>query len=245
MAYLLFVSSLLLFSGVSTALRMHVSGRRRALPLRTGMVAGGGGLESASTLVEAILQRVEPSMAGKQFWFFFFAGSGALGIGAAQIPKILKSYDDLKALAESPLTEGGDDLLTPFGYPQAVKVKDVEKVLQNLPTVEKILEKGDKTSYMAQRGYCERSGFVNALDGCNPLAISAVYDAVSGGAGDLLAPEQVGSQLAALRADGVDAFQGMLTRSTLQKLSAYGVFAFLIALVLDLVIESGTNAFVN
>jgi hypothetical protein len=193
-------------------------------------------------MVDAILQRIEPSMAAKQFWFFFFAGSGALGIGGAQVPKILASFDALKQLAASPLTEGGDDFCTPFGYPEAVKTKDLQKIIEVLPTVDVILDKGAKTSYMAQRGYCERSGFVNALEGCNPLAISAVYDAVSGGAGDLLAPEQVSSGITELKTNGLDGFQSLLNVATAKKLSAYGVFAFLIALVLDLIVESGSNA---
>lgn len=69
-------------------------------------------------MVDAILQRIEPSMAAKQFWFFFFAGSGALGIGAAQVPKILASFDALKSLAASPLTEGG--LSLPSSSPRFV-----------------------------------------------------------------------------------------------------------------------------
>lgn len=83
---------------------------------------------------------------------------------------------------------------------------------------------------------------MNALEGCNPLAVSAVYDAVAGGAGDLLAPEQVSAGIAVLKTNGVDGFQSLLSVATAKKLSAYGVFAFLIALVLDLIVESGTNA---
>lgn len=39
-------------------------------------------------------------------------------------------------------------------------------------------------------------------------------------------------------------FVGSLTRGNFRKYSAYGVFVFLILLVLDLIVESGTNAFI-
>ena len=48
-------------------------------------------MEGASMLV-SILKRVPDSEAKGAFFFFFFAGSGALGIGGAQIPKLLAEY---------------------------------------------------------------------------------------------------------------------------------------------------------
>lgn len=45
-------------------------------------------LDGSSTLLLNFLQRVEPEQAKGEFFFFFFGGSGALGIGAAQVPKI-------------------------------------------------------------------------------------------------------------------------------------------------------------
>ena len=45
-------------------------------------------LDGSSTLLLNFLQRVDPEQAKGEFFFFFFGGSGALGIGAAQVPKI-------------------------------------------------------------------------------------------------------------------------------------------------------------
>jgi hypothetical protein len=197
-------------------------------------------VDEIPTMVEALLKRVEPSEAAASFWFYFLAGSGALGIGGSQIPKIKASYDELKNYAQSPVTQGGEDLVTPLGYPEAVKVRDIEKILGQLPSVETILQKGEKASYMAQKGYCERNGFVNALEGCNPLAANAVFEALSGGAGDLIAPDILSTKMDQL--NSVEDFQSQLRAATLQKLSAYAVFAFLLGLILDLIIESGINA---
>ena len=201
-------------------------------------------LDTASMTV-SILQRVEPEMAAAQFWFFFLSGSGALGIAGAQVPKISKTYDSLKVLGDSDLTLGGEDLCTPFGYPTAVKTKDIEQVIASLTDVDVILAKGNKTSFMAKKGYCERSGFVNSLEGCNPLAISAVYDAVAGGAGELLAPDTVANGIAELKSKGLSGFQYLLSVATAKKLSAYSVFALLIALIMDLVIESGKKMIIT
>ena len=44
--------------------------------------------------------------------------------------------------------------------------------------------------------------------------------------------------------EGTEAFKYSLFRGNFRKYSAYSVFVFLILLVLDLIIESGTNAFI-
>lgn len=215
---------------------LHLLGRKKITSHRRNVAQ----VEEMSTMVEALLQRVDPSEAAASFWFYFIAGSGALGIGASQVPKIKSSFDVLKNYAQSPITEGGEDLLTPFGYPEPIKTKDVQKILAQLPSVETILQKGEKTSYMAKKGYCERSGFTNALKDCNPLAANAVFEALSGGAGDLIAPDILSTKMDQLK--GLDDFQSQLRAATLQKTSAYAVFAFLMALILDFIVESGINA---
>ena len=50
-------------------------------------------LDGTSTLLLNFLQRVDPEQAKGEFFFFFFGGSGALGIGAAQVPKIAAELD--------------------------------------------------------------------------------------------------------------------------------------------------------
>ena len=181
---------------------------------------------------------------------FFFGGSGALGIGGAQVPKILKEYDSIRALGGGS-TLGGDNLdcnaLATIGYPEPLKIKDIEQVIKECPPVDQILAKGEKKTYLAQLGYVERSAFDEVLKNCNPLARYAIFEALTGGGGsNVVSPTELVSKIEAWRnGDGLELFKGELLKANLKKFSAYAVFAFLIALVLDLVIESGINAFVD
>jgi hypothetical protein len=206
-------------------------------------------LDTASSLVDALIRKTDPSEASKEFYFFFFGGSGALGIGAAQVPKILAEFDALKKLGGSSITEGGDDLtinpIATIGYPEPLKTKDVLKVIKKLPTVKQIEAKGKKTSYMAQCGYLERQGFTDCLPDCNPLAVNAAYEAISSGGGDLVSPVDAEKVIANWKQNGIEGFKNDLTSAAVRKFSAYAVFGFLIALVLDLIVESGIYAFLQ
>ena len=66
----------------------------------------------------------------------------------------------------------------------------------------------------------------------------------SGGGGDLATPTDAAVMITKWKKEGTDAFKFSLLRGNFRKYSAYGVFAFLILLVLDLIVESGTNAFI-
>ena len=57
-------------------------------------------LDGSSTLLLNFLQRVDPEQAKGEFFFFFFGGSGALGIGAAQVPKIAAELNGTVYLSE-------------------------------------------------------------------------------------------------------------------------------------------------
>jgi hypothetical protein len=126
-------------------------------------------LDSSSSLLLNFLQRVDPDQAKGEFFFFFFGGSGALGIGAAQVPKIAAELDFINKLGGSPITKGGDDLdcnfIATLGYPEPLKIADVQKIIDDAPFVEKILAAGKKKSYMAQIGYLERQGFNDCFTG--------------------------------------------------------------------------------
>jgi hypothetical protein len=65
-----------------------------------------------------------------------------------------------------------------------------------------------------------------------------------GGGGDLATPTDAAVMITKWKKEGTDGFVGSLTRGNFRKYSAYGVFVFLILLVLDLIIESGSNAFI-
>ena len=97
---------------------------------------------------------------------------------------------------------------------------------------------------MAQLGYMERIGFDRSLPTSNPLARYAIFDAINGGGGDLAAPSDAVQKLQKWRGEnGIEEFKSDLLVSTFKKYSAYIFFFGLIALVFDLIIETGSNAF--
>lgn len=73
------------------------------------------------------------------------------------------------------MTEGGEDLdcnfIATIGYPEPLKTKDVQKIIDNAPFVEKMLAAGNKKSYMAQMGYLERQGFNDCFTGNRTFCI--------------------------------------------------------------------------
>lgn len=205
---------------------------------------------TSSMLLLSLLQKVDAGQAKGEFFFFFFGGSGALGIGLAQLPGLIQESNFVKSLAGSS-TKGGKDLsifpLATLGYPEALKEDDVQDIINSMPSVEQIYAKGPKKSYMAQRGYLERQGFFDALPKSNSLALYAAYDALAKGGGELAAPQEARDMIARWKdpQGGLDAFKTDLLLATFRKYSAYTVFFFLIALVFDLIVESGMNAFLS
>ena len=74
--------------------------------------------------------------------------------------------------------------LATIGFPEALKVADVKYVIDKLPSVEEMLKKGPKKSYMAQLGYIEREGFNAAVPAdSNPLVVYAAFEALAKGGG--------------------------------------------------------------
>lgn len=199
-----------------------------------------------TSLIINLLQRVDPSQARSEFFFFFFGGSGALGLGFKQIPGLIAEYQKVQAL-KGGASRGGEDLqINPFatiGFPEPLKVDDINDILKDFPSVETISANGPKRSYLAQRGLLEREGFVKSLPNKNPLAVYAVYEALAKGGGDLASPTEANQFITRWTKEGLEAFKSDLTAATTRKYAAYSVFFFLIAVVLDLIVESGINAF--
>jgi hypothetical protein len=194
----------------------------------------------------SLLQRVDAGQAKGEFFFFFFGGSGALGIGFSQVPRLLAEFKDIAALGGQKSLGGADIACFPLstiGYPEPLREKDIQQIINNAPSISLMLQKGPKKSYMAQVGYLEREGFVASFPNSNPLAVYAAYSALSKGGGDLAAPQEVDSMIKKWKAEGLEAFKQDLLAASLRKYSAYIVFGMLIALVIDLIIESGANAF--
>ena len=88
------------------------------------------------------------------------------------------NQSEIKKLGGSSITEGGDDLdlnfIATLGYPEPLKTKDIQKIIDAAPYVEVILAAGKKKSYMAQIGYLERQGFNDCFVGkfCQQIEFS-------------------------------------------------------------------------
>jgi hypothetical protein len=163
------------------------------------------------------------------------------------VPKLLAKYKEVQALAGGPSAGGEDFQVNPLGtlgFPEALKAADVQYIIDNMPSVENISDMGVKTSYMSQLGYLEREAFYKALPEGNPLALFAAFDALGEGGGDLAAPQRVEAIAEGWKGEGGQVqFAADLASANVRKYSAYAVFFFLIALVIDLIVESGANAF--
>lgn len=209
-------------------------------------------------LANLLLKELDPETAKPQFFFLFFAGSGAGGIGLSQIPKIVSELNYIKALADQGPTSGtgnGDEKTlstSPFYsvlYPKPLYIKDVQRVIQKIPSSTKINQQGKSESYFASLGYVVQEDFFQAMKGCNPLAVYAAFEALSGGGGKCINPDQVDEKVQTWRMAGtsndaeLSVFAADLQKATISKLSAYGTLFFLLFVTLDLIVETGINAF--
>ena len=132
-------------------------------------------------------------------------------------------------------------------FPEPLKVRDVEQVIKLAPAVDEVLSQSDKRTYLSKMGFIELSALRKCLPDCNPLALYAVFEAISGGGGSAVAsPADYRSKIQEWRSNqSLDGFSTELLKAAAKKYSAYLVFGLLVALVVDLVIESGLDAFVG
>lgn len=222
-----------------------------------------GGLEDVSTVSDAIsssshvlssllIKQVEPENAEKQFYFLFFAGSGAGGIGILQIPKILKELGVIRKLSKEGPTEGGEGVaknpLVSLLYPSAISKKDVLKVISKVPKADVINKRGSSKAYFATKGYIVQDDFLEACKGCNPIASYAVYQAITKGSGKTVSPITTDERMALYKAEAkssttLDQFLNDFQAAAFTKVLSYTTLLFLLFLTFDLIIETGMNAF--
>jgi len=199
---------------------------------------------SSSVLLSDVQADVDAETARAEFYFYFFAGSGAGGIGAAQLPRFFRYVTENRALDGVGPTTGGTALNTGIAalvYPTLYD-GDVSKILQKLPSAETIVKKGTSEGYLASLGYVVREDFDRALEGCNPLAKSATFDALTRGAGDALSPIQFQESLQKYK-DDRRAFVGDLQAAALTKLSAFSALSFLLAGLAYVIVEDARRGF--
>ena len=166
--------------------------------------------------------------ARRLFFLWFFGGSGGGGIAIGQFPKMYEKFQDLQSLKGQGPTTGGERIgLSPLcAYPEDLCVGDVQKILSNKMSVEKMVEKGPKDSFWAERGYLRYESFVAANKNCNPLALRAIFDAMTT-SGYTVSPIVAQEALDTFRND-LGAFKNSLLFS---KLQGYASIVFLLFLL--------------
>ena len=117
-------------------------------------------------------------------------------------------------------------------YPQDIALKDFSKIINNKMTVEQMVKKGPKDSFWAERGYLRYEAFEAANPNCNPLALRAIFDALTTST-SIVEPDVAQELLISFRGDGdgiagVELFKWTLLKS---KFSGYGAIGFLLFLL--------------
>jgi len=194
--------------------------------------------------------------ARQKFWFYFFAGSGAGGIGLAQLPTIFREAGVARATAGTGSTLGGAALnagpLVGIYYDNEISQADVADVIAKAPTAEFISSRSESVNYMASKGYIEKGDFIKEMEAkkCNPLASYVVYDAISSGKGGLVSPVVYEDTLAGYR-DGRSAgdipasFVGDLNGFLAVKVGAFIGLVFCLFVDFGLVAKAGIEGFLS
>lgn len=113
------------------------------------------------------------------FFFWFFGASGSAGLARSAFPRMYKNFRETQSLAGQGPTLGGETLgLSPLvGYPEDLKVQDVEQIINNPLTVEDIVIKFPiENNFLSQNGYLTYPAFKQANQDANPLAVRAIFD---------------------------------------------------------------------
>ena len=232
-------------------------------PLRSSKIIASGPLahapldiiNSASTILsdEALSPAVEA--ARQKFWFYFFAGSGAGGIGIAQLPAIFRDAAASRSVAGTGPTKEGEALnagpLLGVYYNTEIALEDVIDAIEKAPTAEFISSRSQSINYMASKGYIERRDFIKEMEGkeCNPLATYVLYDAISSGKGDVVSPIVYDDKLAAYRSGAhrglSELFVGDLNGFLAVKVGAFLGLVFCLLVDFGFIAKAGIEGFLS
>ncbi len=203
----------------------------------------------------ALLDPLVEEARGK-FWFYFLAGSGAGGIGAAQLPTVFRDASSARAAAKKgktgPLPRGGATLdAGPFVrlyYDSEIYVEDLRDAIGRAPTAQYISGRSTSKNFMASRGYIERSDFKKEMDAkkCDPQASYVLFDAISAGKGGVVSPVVYDEKLRAYREGGgviPSSFAGDLNGFLAVKLGAFVGLVFCLFVDFGLVAKNGITGF--
>jgi hypothetical protein len=137
---------------------------------------------------EALTNEMEYSR--QEFYFWFFGASGAASIGRKAIPRFIQQVSYIQGLKGTPTASGEMLGISPLcGYPQDLAIKDLEKIVKNPLSIERIVEQFPiKGNFLSEKGYVTFDAFTLANKDASPLAIRAVFDTFAQ-SNDLCDPE--------------------------------------------------------
>jgi len=189
---------------------------------------------SEAELTESIIS------ARQLFFLWFFGASGGGGIAVGQFPKMFSRFSATFELKDKGPSKGGETIgiIIPFiwGYPQDVSRADVESILKNKMTVEKMVQTGPK-DFWSERGYLRYDAFEAANPKSNPLAIQIIYDAISNSA--TVAPDVAQDALTSFQQDEtLGVLKNQLYGSKLKGYSAIGFLLFLLGIAADTCLDA-------
>ncbi len=149
-------------------------------PLKS-IISTSSPLQTSSSKLNLAPEFMTVDGARRLFFLWFFGASGGGGIAVGAFPKMYQNFQDVQALkGVGPTLGGGKIGLSPLcGYPEDLALADVQKILNNKMTTEQMVQKGPKDSFWAERGYLRYEAFEAANKNCNPLALRAIFDAMT------------------------------------------------------------------
>lgn len=206
-----------------------------------------------------LLSDLSPEVEGARakFWFYFFAGSGAGGIGLAQIPSMFNEAAAARETAStgSP-TKGGQALnagpLVSLYYDNEISVADVNDAISKAPTADFISSNSQSVNFMASKGYIDKNDFIREMStkGCNALASYSVFDAISSGKGGIVSPVVYDERIEKYRqgsgeGDVASSFVTDLNGFLAVKVGAFVGLVFCLLVDFGLVAKAGIEGFLS
>lgn len=186
-------------------------------------------------VVDEIVKNVVPVAAENarmEAGLWLVGASGGAGIARSAFPRMYKNVRTIQSLAGVGPTLGGEKVgVSPLcGLPEDLYKDDIIKIVNNRLTVEQMVEKGPKTSFWASKGYLTYDAYVDAMKGCNPLAVRAVFDTFNTNT-DLVEPDVAQQKIDSYKADpSCETFKKSLFASKVQGFSAIIFLLFLLGL---------------
>lgn len=127
-------------------------------------------------------------------------------------------------------TLGGEGIgLSPLcGFPEDLKLADVQKIFNNKMSVERMVKIGPKDSFWAEKGYLRFEAFEAANKNCNPLALRAIFDSLTTST-STVEPDNAQELLDAYKTD-IEVFKSSAISSKVQGYFAIGTLLFLLGI---------------